>query len=140
MKRRSTLTGLLFLFFFTIRTYAQVPARLWQDVGADTTELGRVFVEGDEQADDGISFLRVSPTGQLYYLYMATRSREGTPTTIYAQTFQGGHWVHIDPGVQNGYSFTSAIDGAGNVYMAMIGDTATMVYKYNGSAWSVFGT
>src|SRR6201992_3695331 len=122
MKWRSTCVGLLFLFFFICRADAQAPApaRTWLDVGADTTELGRVFIEGDEPADDGISFLRVSPTGQLYYLYMATRSREGTPTTIYAQTFQGGHWVHIDPGVQNGYSFTSEIDGAGNVYMAMI--------------------
>lgn len=141
MKWRSTCVGLLFLFFSTIRTHAQAPARTWQDVGADTTELGFVFTDGDEIADDGYVLLEVSPTGQPYYVYMSFRSREGTPSTIYAQTFVGGHWVHIDPGVQNGYSFQTAMDKAGNLYMGLVaGDTTTVIYKYNGTSWSVFGT
>ena len=140
MKWRSTLAALLFLFFFSFRAHAQVPARTWQDVGADTTELGYVFIEGDEPADDGICTLEISPAGQPYYIYMSGRSREGIPEPIYAQTFVGGHWIHIDPGLQNGYGFKTATDKAGNVYLGLVGDTATMIYKYNGSSWSVFGT
>ena len=135
MKRSFTRAALLLSVFFSIGANAQV----WQDVGADTTELNN-YIKGGSPGQDGTSQLLVGPGGKPYYFYVFTFQPQNAPFPVLAETFDGTHWVHMDPGVTSGGGFRTAIDAAGNVYLGVTADTTTTIYKYNGSSWSVFGT